>query len=259
MGICSYCDQDKKLTREELFPKSLSRRSPGYGTYIDHHRPARPLRAVPVVRDVCAQCNNERLGALDSYADKLTGQYFGLLAPSLIDVSFRCDTNQLLRWLLKLLFNDARTRGAPIDIYRKLRPFILGVEPNPKFPLNLLLGIIAPVLANDTAKHLYPEHHVFADIRVGSALKGYLSLCRAVFLNSYLFVILVWQEKTPRPTRWELVRKLAAVNSLVELSRPTCAVKINRPCTDTMALVHGTFVGEFSLAAGPPDSDTPCP
>jgi hypothetical protein len=79
MGICAYCDQDRKLTREELFPKFLTGRTPTYGAHIDHGRPQKPLQAVTVIRDVCAKCNNEVLGSLDGYAAKLTDRYFGRL------------------------------------------------------------------------------------------------------------------------------------------------------------------------------------
>lgn len=111
MGICAYCDHDRRLTREELFPKFLTRRTPK-GAHIDHGRPQKPLQAITVIRDVCAACNNEVLGSLDGYAAKLTDRYFGLLLEKPVKVQFECDTDRLLRWLLKLLFNDARaSRG----------------------------------------------------------------------------------------------------------------------------------------------------
>src|SRR5208337_1667900 len=142
MPICAYCERDGLLTREHLFPQALARRSPGYGTYIDHSRPNRPLRAVPVIRDVCAKCNNERLGKLDAYAALLVDRYFAVLVKEPIFVRFECDTDSLLRWLLKLLFNDARASGRPTEAYSNLRLFILGEQANPPFPIRLLGGIV---------------------------------------------------------------------------------------------------------------------
>src|SRR5262245_7750320 len=127
MATCAYCGQDATLTREHLWPQSLVRRSPTYYTYIDHSRPEKPLEAVPVIRDVCSRCNNGPLSALDAYGASLADKYFGTLLDLPIDAGFECDTELLLRWLLKLLFNDARaTRGASADIYKRLVPFILG-------------------------------------------------------------------------------------------------------------------------------------
>jgi hypothetical protein len=82
MPICAYCERDGLLTREHLFPQFLARRSPEYGTYIDHSRPSTPLQAVPVIRDVCAKCNNERLGKLDAGFHSLPGEAVALATPS---------------------------------------------------------------------------------------------------------------------------------------------------------------------------------
>jgi hypothetical protein len=130
MPLCAYCDRDEILTREHLFPGFLARRSPGYGTYIDHSRPNRALRAVPVIRDVCAKCNNERLSELDAYADQLAAKYFAVLVDQPIHVKFECDTDRLLRWLMKLLALWERR------YFVRLRNFPLQVVKRIKQPLN---------------------------------------------------------------------------------------------------------------------------
>lgn len=49
MGVCAYCNKEGKMTREEVFPKCLVRRTPSYEANIDHSSPRKPLQAIPVV------------------------------------------------------------------------------------------------------------------------------------------------------------------------------------------------------------------
>src|SRR5215469_6075579 len=76
MKICAYCNKAGKMTREEVFPKSQVRRTPSYKANIDHSRPGKPPEVVPVIRDVCEECNNVRLGSLDVYGATLADEYF---------------------------------------------------------------------------------------------------------------------------------------------------------------------------------------
>ena len=250
MPICAYCERDGLLTREHLFPQFLARRSPGYGTYIDHSRPSRPVRAAPVIRDVCAKCNNERLGKLDAYADRLMKKFFVFLADEPFHVKLECDSDRLLRWLLKLLYNDVRATSGRSQIYRDLRPFILGDEPNLPFSIHLLAGIIAPAKLPDGQELDYPEHHGFADIFLQPPLRDWVVISRGVFLNSYFFYVLGWRKGIPRPTRKRTLAKLAEIHALVELPRPVCSVEITKAFADTKALMYATFAGGFALEPG---------
>jgi hypothetical protein len=246
MAICAYCDRDGRVTREELFPRFLARRSPGYGTFIDHSRPNRPLHAVPVVRDVCAKCNNESLGALDAYADQLAAKYFSSFVDEPVQVKFECDTNLLMRWLLKLLFNEARASGRPIDTYKHLRPFILGGQATPWLPIHLLVGVVAPVRLRDGGLE-YPEHHGFADIHVNPPLRDWAAFSRGVFLNSYFFHVLGWRNGLSKTERKRILAQLAEAHGYVELHRPRCSVQITKAFANTLALAAGTFAGAFQL------------
>jgi hypothetical protein len=241
MRVCAYCSQKGKLTREELFPKSLVHRTPSYRANIDHTRPDKPLEAVPIVRDVCAQCNNVRLGALDSYAAKLGDKYFNVFLEKPLNVEFECDTERLLRWLLKLLFNSVRVSGLTTDAYAGLCPFILGRESDPGVKLDLLLGVIEPFRSETSNELVYPEHHGFADFAgtdfgVGVPAGRYTSLCRGVFLNSYLFCVISCRAGVTRPLR-RRVLKLMRERSLVDISRPSCSVRLNEACMTAAAVM----------------------
>jgi hypothetical protein len=247
MGICAYCDRDTKLTREELFPKFLQRRTPSYGTYIDHGRPEKPPRSVPVVRDVCTTCNNQRLGALDKYAATLTSRYFGKLLEKPVEVNFHCDSDQLLRWLLKLLFNDARASGLSTDVYIRLRPFILGGTSNPGLGLSLLAGLIEPFSPAGSDEVFYPEHHGYANFEIGAPASHSISLFRGVFLNSFVFYVVAWRLGLARPTRKRFLKEITNGRFLTELPRPACSTSLRGACMSTEALMRATFDGTILI------------
>lgn len=237
------------MTREELFPKSLVRRTPSYEANIDHSRPRKPLQAIPVVRDVCAQCNNVRLGALDAYGATLADKYFDVFLEKPLNVNFECDTERLLRWLLKLLFNSARASGLATDAYTRLCPFILGDKSDPGIMLNLLVGLIEPFSPPGSNELLYPEHHGFADFAdtdfsVGVPAREYSALCRGVFLNSYLFCVIAWQSRVARPMR-RRVLKLMKERSLTDIPQPNCSVNLSGACMTAASVMWSTLDGDI--------------
>lgn len=203
---------------------------------------------MPVVKDVCSKCNNERLGALDSYGAQLTDKYFLRFLDPPIDARFECNTELLLRWLLKLLFNDARaSAGAATEVYKNLRPFILGDSSNPTLNLNLLIGVIEPSPVYGSTEIHYPEHHGFANFNLSIPNDSFFELCRGVFLNSYVFAVLSWRSEIPRPTRRRLLEAIREANLLVELRRPNDAVHLTTPCMKTEAIVTSSFSGDIQF------------
>ena len=249
MKVCAYCNKAGKMTREELFPKSQVRRTPSYKANIDHSRPGKPLEAVPVIRDVCEECNSVRLGGLDVYGAKLADEYFDVFLEKPVEVDFRCDTEQLLRWLLKLLFNSVRVSGLRGDVYKPLCPFILDNTSDPGIELNLLVGLIEPFTLPGSKKLVYPEHQGFAefadtDFSVGVPAKEYSTLCRGVFLNSYLFFVVAWRPNVGLPVR-RRVLELLNKQSLTDLSRPDCCVHLSGACMTAAAVVFSTLGGNI--------------
>jgi hypothetical protein len=127
-----------------------------------------------------------------------------------------------------------------------LRPFILGKEVNPWLPIHVLAGLIAPARLRDGALD-YPEHHGFADIHLNPPLRDWVAFSRGVFLNSYFFYVLGWQNGLSRAQRRKILKELAEARGYVELHRPRCSIEITRAFADTSALVEGTFAGGFKL------------
>jgi hypothetical protein len=250
MGICAYCDRDRKLTREELFPSFLIRGALP-GANIDHTRPSKPHEAITVIRDVCATCNNEVLGSLDAYGAELSRNYFNrILMERPVWSEFVCDTELLLRWLLKLLFNDARaSKGALPDRYLSLRRFILGQDPASPFGLEVLLGLIEPFSPPGSSEILDPEGHFgFSEFTFQHPEADRVAWFRGVFINSYLLSVLAWNANAVRPARKRILTDMQQRLSLHRLARPQCNTRVEGACMSTRHLIEASVRGTFALA-----------
>src|ERR1019366_8035505 len=124
-------------------PLCLSDHRPSYRTVLDHRRNAVRRGRITSVRDTCEECNGGTLSALDTYASTLDRTHFMRIVGSSPNIQFRYDFDQLLRWLLKLTYNDDRTRRPPFET-KIFVPYILGRIPNPPLHTDLLLALISP-------------------------------------------------------------------------------------------------------------------
>src|SRR6267378_11234 len=104
-SACAYCGSTvNKLTREHLFPKAIDALlTEGEQTshYFLHRSPARFVIGEPVIKDVCAKCNNNILGALDGYVLKLFRTHCNRYVNKGDRITIPYDYDLLLRWLLK--------------------------------------------------------------------------------------------------------------------------------------------------------------
>jgi hypothetical protein len=125
-------------------PLSPSNNRPSYRTVLDHRRQSVRRGRITPVKDTCEDCNGGVLSRLDAYASALDREYFlHIIDSTTPNIEFRYDFHRLLRWLLKLSYNDDRTRPPPFETI-VLVPYILGKEPTPPLHTNLLLGLITP-------------------------------------------------------------------------------------------------------------------
>lgn len=114
MGICAYCKAEGKMTREHLIPSWYIQSqdfSEGKNFFFEK-APSKFLQSDPVIKDVCGECNNIKLGLLDEYAKIL---YMGTFFEDIYLGEKRVlkfDYEPLLRWLLKISYNSARIHGS---------------------------------------------------------------------------------------------------------------------------------------------------
>ncbi|MEM4888663.1 MAG: hypothetical protein QXJ64_04410 [Thermosphaera sp.] len=128
MGECAYCAEEKKLTREHIIPNWYGVALGVGGSTFVEKAPDKLVSADPKIKDVCAQCNNVVLGALDDYGKSLYIQYFSKPVFLRQKKRFRVDQNILVRWLMKVAYNSARANSADLHVLSNYAKDILNGE-----------------------------------------------------------------------------------------------------------------------------------
>src|ERR1700691_3337354 len=111
---CAYCSSAGPFTREHLTPRFIHKRI-GKNIFINIKTALGAekilLGAEPTIADVCQACNNGPLSQLDTYLSTIFDEFFSeWLQRSPKAIFFRYDYDLLLRCLMKLCFNMARSR-----------------------------------------------------------------------------------------------------------------------------------------------------
>lgn len=181
------------MTREHIWPDWLLKR-----TDYDRAFSARAGKIVgkdQTIRDVCGPCNHGPLSALDGYVRTLYDSYIQHWVVECQHVDFEYDYGKLLRWLMKVSYNAARTTGRDAAVLAKYRSVL--IEPNPVSPIFAVawVGTIMPAHVLDPGASRFRRVNP-AGARCGPVVvPGYAGLpdvfTRAVLINSYVFTLLV--------------------------------------------------------------------
>lgn len=125
---CAYCRGSGPFTREHVIPKFIYKRFPKHD-FGYHHKADRYIRSEGTIRDVCSECNSGPLSKLDLYGQ----QFFSknrcnrqFVSPQWVKVQY--NYNQLLRWILKIHYNNKRTVDRETKFVEGCIPFILKGE-----------------------------------------------------------------------------------------------------------------------------------
>lgn len=226
-------------------PLFLSRNRPTYRTVLDHGRQLVRNGIVAPVRDVCEDCNGVTLSCLDAYAADLDRTYFSRIVGFSPTVEFQYEYKLLLRWLLKVTYNDDRTRPPPYET-KPFVPFILGQEPEPPFAITVLLGLITPSITlreqqgKGCPKIMEPQSCGIGYLWYDQPAKDDIAFSRFVQINSYLFDVIAWRAGISRPVRRRHVAKICQIHRQGELRPAEKSVVISAAMMDYL-----TFQAKF--------------
>ena len=106
--ICAYCGKEKKGTREQIISSGILDIFPECFATIDNIRGKIHL-ADPMIKDVCSQCNNNRISYIDSYGKKMISDYFVQKYEKDDVLEFSYDYTLIQKMLLKYAYNDLRS------------------------------------------------------------------------------------------------------------------------------------------------------
>jgi hypothetical protein len=221
---CVYCGRGTDLTNEHVIPECYHEAS---GETISIVQTPTEDKAIPnpqEIGDVCATCNSGPLSRLDSYFAALNKEYFAAIVYPGDRIRFRYDLDLLLRFMLKIGYNVARTRKWPLQIFQEARAFILGKEPCPS-GFRIFLQLLIPTPAKKTNLPMTPGTREVppllwrADLYDVSSFPGFV-FAGSISFMSYRFFILREDMNVPATIRKQSVtRWLKGNKGASELTR----------------------------------------
>lgn len=221
MGICVYCDKEKTLTKEHVFPNYLEKKIESESLYYSGSA-KKYIANAPVVKDVCANCNNVKLGSIDAYSASLYDKYFK--HEILSTVSIQYDHELFVRWLLKVLFNAQRSFKGEYKAFLPYKKYMLGDDTSPQ-KIYLLGGVIK---AGTHDGNTFQARDIrVSDIRLPELKLGIqFSVCHAVTIRSYSFLVLSFI-KEPSKKAFQRTIKFIKDKLGYELSKHKGELKFN--------------------------------
>jgi hypothetical protein len=203
MKSCAYCGVVGAMTKEHIWAASLIRKSNDLLMYNkDAHK---FYKGEAVIKDVCAKCNNLVLGALDEYLSDLFDRAFQrFLSPGERAV-LEYDYDLLLRVLLKISYNAARSVGndKAIKYHKKFVRYI--VEGTHRGSVMLRLQVVTSSRMVDLEGNdhgaLNPEVFRCGEVPYNGALSDRF-MVRMVAINCFWFFI-VFPYKSESPHKWK--------------------------------------------------------
>jgi hypothetical protein len=191
---CAFCRQDKKLTKEHVWPSCFLDR---VGRDNAHYsvKSGKVHGADYTVRDVCSECNNVHLAELDWYFCNLYDRHLSVPLGTDQAVSINYNHDMLCRVLLKIAYNTARSAGSESAQFFRLLPYVLRGGNCPA-GVALIAELVSPTYIADTSgpialvKEILPTMYRSA---LGQLLTphGRAVVVRVVAVNSFFFHLLL--------------------------------------------------------------------
>lgn len=191
--MCAYCGGPPPLTREHIWPNGFLKR--GNFEVKFSARANKTFAGDLVIADVCAVCNSGPLSTLDSHACELYDRRFAKRVESSAVVPFTYDYGLLMRWLLKISYNSARSTGRDAETLSRYRETILCPDPcSPVWALAFVATISPSDMANPTTgetRKIYPLAARCGPLLLPGVEISDMAILRCVMINAFCFTLLI--------------------------------------------------------------------
>lgn len=143
---CAYCGKEAKGTKEHIISSSILDLFPECYLTFDKARNV-IHQADPIIKDVCADCNNNKLNYIDSYAKEFIGRYFTKKYNEDDIVEIEYDYVMIQKMLLKYAFNDIRSQKIECPFFdNEILSYLTNALNNtPKENVTVLCGLAVNV------------------------------------------------------------------------------------------------------------------
>lgn len=143
---CAYCGKEARGTREHIISSAILDLFPECYITFDDARNA-IHEADPMVKDVCAECNNNRISYIDSYAKEFISKYFVKKYKEDDVVEIEYDYTLIQKMLLKYAYNDMRSRKEDCSFFdEEILEYLMDINNNvPKDNITVMCGLAVNV------------------------------------------------------------------------------------------------------------------
>lgn len=125
MGICVYCGEVGKLSREHVYSSGILKVFAKDAPFTIDDARGVAHKGDPMIKDICCECNSG-LSECDAEMILLTREH--LQETPKPGSAMNYDETKILRWVVKTASNITRSNPSPRDWWRSCIPFILGGE-----------------------------------------------------------------------------------------------------------------------------------
>ena len=249
---CAYCGAEAKGTKEHIISCAILDLFPEcYITFDDTRHAAH--ESDPMVKDVCAVCNNQRISYIDSYAKNFIGRYFRQKYNEDDCVEVEYDYVLIQKMLLKYAFNDMRSHKLDCSFFgEEILHYLMNEEDNiPKDNVTVMCGLavnVSPVpdalfgnlklrwckdpilYANSTVEHIdYNTGQVTLNKNIEKREFEDLVFSYLFKFNSVQFLLLCWNKDSDKIEQNNCLLKYQYPYHLMEKDETKAVLPV---CTD---------------------------
>lgn len=228
MKECAYCDEPSTPTKEHIWPAGILRQK-GAPNFALTPGGERFYEGEPQIKDVCADCNNNKLSTLDAYLGDSYSRQFSNKIAFREPTNFSYKYDLLLRSLLKIAYNSHRANNdkSQIALFSKIKEYILRGSSRPQADIRLQIVTESKVAIGGEEIIYAPDQlrSVMLNLDPNNPTK---IISRLIVLNSYWFFVTVDPESAGRKGVNEAISRLERSRnpSGISLSRSKNSIQI---------------------------------
>lgn len=252
---CAYCKKETKGTREHIISSGILDLFPECYLTFDSVRNV-IHQADPVVKDVCSDCNNNRISYIDSYAKAFIGKYFTRKYNEDDIVEIEYNYAMIQKVLLKYAFNDMRSHKGDCSFFDKeILSYLMNESDNiPKENVTVLCGLainVSPIpdamtgnlklrwcnnplfYSTNTIRHIdYETGKIFFNEDLEKEEFHDLLLSYVFRFNSVQFLLMCWNKHSEKIEQNNMVLKYQYPYYLMKVNDkkatlPVCTNEVN--------------------------------
>lgn len=255
---CAYCGKEAKGTKEHIISSAILDLFPECYLTFDEKRKI-IHQGDPMIKDVCADCNNNRISYIDSCAKEFISRYFVKNYGEDDYVEIEYNYAMIQKVLLKYAFNDLRAHQDDISYFdEELLQYLMNErDSNPKEYVSVLAGLavnVSPVpdfmfgnlklrwcknpifYENSTIRHLdYETGQIFLNDENQVQTFKDLEFSYAFRFNSVQFLLMCWKKGSENIDNGNVVLKYQYPYTLLSVEENTASLSL---CTDESNYHH---------------------